>query len=262
MGYIYKITNTINGKIYIGKTLEPNPYERFRERISESRKERSWDIPLYRAMRKYGEHSFIFEILEEVDDDTLNDKEIYYIKEYNSYYNGYNLSGDGNERISKEAVSELYLELFCAKLVADKLGVDGKSVSNILENLEIPRYDVRPDAKPIAIIDNKHEIIIFSSLTYLSCRIYTERTGSTEYYTTNITDKVILVPDIAGISSHIGRSLKTGGTAYGHKYKRVSREDFCKLIRLWINKDPRVTVYKTDRTITIYYRPKTNKGEE
>lgn len=66
MGYIYKITNDINQKSYIGKT-EYSIEKRFKEHCSESEQERSWNRPLYRAMRKYGIEHFSISLIEETD---------------------------------------------------------------------------------------------------------------------------------------------------------------------------------------------------
>lgn len=65
MGYIYKITNKINHKMYIGKTNYADPYDRFKEHIRDSKKERCKNRPLYRAMNKYGLENFEFEVIEE-----------------------------------------------------------------------------------------------------------------------------------------------------------------------------------------------------
>jgi len=55
------------------------------------------DSKFYRAMRKYGEENFYIELLETVAIESLNDREKYWIKQYDSYYNGYNstFGGDG-----------------------------------------------------------------------------------------------------------------------------------------------------------------------
>ena len=56
MGYIYKIVNDINGKIYIGQTTR-TIQERWKEHIKESLGTRA-NHPIYRAMRKYGNEHF------------------------------------------------------------------------------------------------------------------------------------------------------------------------------------------------------------
>ena len=100
MGYIYKITNDINGKIYIGKTEHFNPEDRWNEHLKDYKKERCRNRPIYKAMNKYGEEHFHFEVIEETDN--AEEREIFWISELHTYVgfencNGYNatLGGDG-----------------------------------------------------------------------------------------------------------------------------------------------------------------------
>lgn len=101
---IYKITNTTNGKAYIGKSL--NIEERFKthKRKGFNPLDKEYEKSLYRAFRKYGLAKFAFTILEECLPEQLNEKEIYYISKYNTYQNGYNETsgGDGNVDINGE----------------------------------------------------------------------------------------------------------------------------------------------------------------
>lgn len=87
MPVIYKTTNLINGKIYIGKSLK-----------NESSYLGS-GLKLTAALKKYGRNNFQKEIIEECDYESLNQKEIYWISFYNSTDDkiGYNVSigGDG-----------------------------------------------------------------------------------------------------------------------------------------------------------------------
>ena len=72
MGYIYKITNDINDKIYIGKT-EFNIEKRFQEHIKDSEKLYK-NRPLYNAMNKYGIEHFKIELIEETNNTEEREK--------------------------------------------------------------------------------------------------------------------------------------------------------------------------------------------
>ena len=111
MGYIYKITNSINKKIYIGKTVRTVPV-RFKEHLD--RADENYQSYLYNAIRKYGQENFIVETIEEVNDEDINEKEKYWIHFYQSNLkeNGYNLTigGDGNQTIDWKEIYYLWDE--------------------------------------------------------------------------------------------------------------------------------------------------------
>jgi hypothetical protein len=88
---IYKYTNKINGKVYIGKT-EARPSKRHRRHFTEARKGTSGAF--YNAIRKYGWKNFQYEIIDGANSSSeLSYKEIHYIYKYNTLYpNGYNLT--------------------------------------------------------------------------------------------------------------------------------------------------------------------------
>lgn len=93
---IYKITNLVNGKVYIGKTMKNQLRTRFREHIAEAR--RGNKSYLKQALRKYGFDKFSIEpICEVADRDELSKKEIELIKLYDSMNpeKGYNLTPGG-----------------------------------------------------------------------------------------------------------------------------------------------------------------------
>ena len=87
--WIYKITNNINGKIYIGQTK--NVKKRFKEHINAET-----NSAIHNAIKKYGKENFTFEIIEGPIKN-YNEREIYWIEFYNSYRNGYNLTIGGNQ---------------------------------------------------------------------------------------------------------------------------------------------------------------------
>lgn len=95
MGCIYKITNTINGKLYIGYTTRLIK-ERMRRHKTDDYKTGTL---LGRAINKYGWENFVYEvILEEEDKEKLLELEQYYIKKFNSLKpNGYNMTIGGEK---------------------------------------------------------------------------------------------------------------------------------------------------------------------
>jgi group I intron endonuclease len=94
-GSIYKITNTLSGKSYIGQTTQPVK-KRFRQHISDSRSGKH----LFFSIQKYGFNNFSFEeILTCFDGKSLNVAETYFIKYFNTFgEHGYNLTMGGEEK--------------------------------------------------------------------------------------------------------------------------------------------------------------------
>lgn len=91
---IYKISNNINNKVYIGCSVDID--KRFKEHKSYEKSINQYNKTLYKAFRKYGIENFSFEILEICLKEELAEKECFYIKKFNSYLNGYNetIGGD------------------------------------------------------------------------------------------------------------------------------------------------------------------------
>lgn len=81
--FIYRYTNTINGKVYIGSTI--NIKIRHREHRRASENTRTMSIYFYQAARKYGWDNFKLEVIEEnVCPLIRNDRENFWIKHHNS----------------------------------------------------------------------------------------------------------------------------------------------------------------------------------
>jgi group I intron endonuclease len=100
MGYIYKITNNLNGMMYVGLTTKARPTDRFsqhrylaRHPEQETNGTASY---LHRAMNYYGVDNFSFEVIEEVENELLEEREKYWTTFYNCKMpNGYSLTEGG-----------------------------------------------------------------------------------------------------------------------------------------------------------------------
>lgn len=87
--YIYKISNTVNNKIYIGQTIRPIE-ERFRRHINDAMNN-ILDTHLARAIRLYGPDKFRIEIIDTAESqEELTQKEHNYIIQYDTINSGYN----------------------------------------------------------------------------------------------------------------------------------------------------------------------------
>jgi group I intron endonuclease len=114
MSFIYKTTNKINGKIYIGKSK----YNKSAYLGS--------GLKLKYAINKYGTDNFEKTIIEECDDKIVSAREIFWINEFNSTDDsiGYNISkgGQGGAHFW-DTMTESERELHCKKISDGRKGV-------------------------------------------------------------------------------------------------------------------------------------------
>lgn len=139
---IYKITNKINNKSYIGLSINIKARWRAHRSRPFQLNCHQYNCHLYKAIRKYGLENFDFSIIEECLPEELSDKEIYWI----SYYNtndpnfGYN-NTDGGEyarpfsKITEDEAKEIQEYLIYSKISQEKLGemfsLTQRSISDI-----------------------------------------------------------------------------------------------------------------------------------
>ena len=103
---IYKVTNLSNGKVYIGKTTLTLNTRKARHYASANR---GSETNFHRALRVYSTECFKWEISSKANDENqLNELEILYIKEYNSYKEGYNMTEGGDGGVTIKKGTELY----------------------------------------------------------------------------------------------------------------------------------------------------------
>lgn len=166
---IYKITNLINGKSYIGQSINIQKRFNAHKSIAFNPNDKNYDYPLYKAIRKYGIENFSFEILEVCDVSELNDKEIYYISKYNTYGKfGYNQDSGGNQvshyvKLSDELVIQIIQRLKESLDSSDNIGKDfgvsGRTVRSINSgeycHQESETYPIRP---PLYTLNENGEI--------------------------------------------------------------------------------------------------------
>lgn len=154
MAYIYKITNNINEKIYIGKT-EFSVEKRFKEHCLDYKREHYKNRPLYSAMNKYGIENFSVETIEETDNP--EEREKYWIEYFGSFKNGYNatVGGDGRKYLDYDLIEKVYNETKSVKETGILLNIDKGHVSDILKSRGYNPTKVRAELsqKPVAKID-------------------------------------------------------------------------------------------------------------
>ena len=187
MGYIYKITNTLNNKIYIGQTIK-TVEKRFQQHQNNSNKEYFSQIVLYKAFNKYGIENFICEQIEEVENEKLDEREKYWINYYDSFFNGYNSTLGGRTiqlyNWDVDDIIEKYQELKSARKVAIVLGCDHSSIDRILNENGVARFTPAQQlSKAVGIIDKENQEHQFETTTdaakWLIANKFTKMTNPT-----------------------------------------------------------------------------------
>ena len=166
MGYIYKIKNTLNNKIYIGQTIK-TVQKRFTQHKNNSNKEYFSQIVLYKAFNKYGIENFVCEEIEEVTNDKLDERERYWINYYDSYFNGYNstLGGRATQLYNWDVddIIEKYLSLKSARAVAKVIGCDHSTIDRILNENNVKRFTASQQLSKPLYFKKNNELYYFET---------------------------------------------------------------------------------------------------
>lgn len=134
MAYIYKITNIITGKVYIGETVR-SISARWKQHKSRA-KDLNYKEYLYNSIRKYGIENFVIDEIEKCSNDERYERESYWIKEYNSLApNGYNLvlSQIGLRYESIDTILQLWEEGYSIKRISETVHSSVKTISTLLK---------------------------------------------------------------------------------------------------------------------------------
>ena len=136
-GIIYIAINRINNKCYIGQTIR-NLEVRKARHLADSK---TSELPFHRAIRKYGNENFEWNVLEkDIDIKDVDDKEIFYINEYSKTHQLYNVadggkSGKANKKLSFEEVNQVLQLLKTSDLsinsISKEFGVSKYAISDI-----------------------------------------------------------------------------------------------------------------------------------
>jgi group I intron endonuclease len=122
---IYKVTNNISGKVYIGQTFRSLNTRKW-QHISDRHRNRDFSY-FHQALNKYGPENFTWEVLEHCDSkEELDEMEFHYIKQYNSLRpSGYNLTLGGDGRVGTVMSEESKLRISINKK-GKKLNIDAE----------------------------------------------------------------------------------------------------------------------------------------
>lgn len=128
MSYIYFIINEVTKQRYVGKTTDFS--RRKQEHLLKLKTNAHINKKLQNSFNKYGEDSFSFESIQfdNISNFELSQKEIFYIKNYDSFNNGFNLTlgGDGGNTRSKLNFEEFCLAYFGNKKYEGMTNKTGK----------------------------------------------------------------------------------------------------------------------------------------
>lgn len=213
IGYIYKITNDVNGKVYIGlctTTVE----ERFENHKKDRTKNTHEKRPLYSAMNKYGIEHFHVETIEECDMAILPEREQYWIAYYNSYHYGYNatLGGEGKPLYDHEAILTRLQECPYPSVVAEEFHccveiVYGIAKRNNIETKNLSNERMKATQKTILALNKETEDIVAEFESTVKAAEWCAENG----YCTSLN---------SGVRSHIAEVANgKRKSAYGFKWK-------------------------------------------
>lgn len=119
MKQIYVIKNIVNDKVYVGQAT--SAYDRFRRHRNNRVSADKQSTEIIQAMKEIGVDNFYYVILEVCDDSVADEREVHYIKQFDSFKNGYNntIGGLGVHYISDEEFEKCKEMLLSGMVIKD-----------------------------------------------------------------------------------------------------------------------------------------------
>lgn len=147
MSFIYKITNLIDNKVYIGLTTR-TVEARWKEHC------RHGSQQIDDAIQMYGIENFQIETLEECDESILDDREKYWIDYYDSFKNGYNntYGGRGNNFImtdKSDVVLQLWEDGLTINKIVEKTSLNVETIRGYLNKNGITKEQIKERANQV-----------------------------------------------------------------------------------------------------------------
>ena len=144
---IYKITNKINGKVYVGQSIDIEERWKQHEYKAFNTNGNAYNSAIHQAFRKYGVENFEYQVIELCSIEELDTKEIYWIEKLNTLApNGYNILPGGQKTRASTRI------LFCKKCGKEicKDNDSGMCRSCVQLKSDIPKEELYQ-----ALVDNK-----------------------------------------------------------------------------------------------------------
>lgn len=210
MGYIYLISNDINNKLYVGKTITT---------VAERYSKHKYDMinyqdacAIHHAMRKYGFEHFQVTELEKCDNSILSEREKYWIAYYNAYENGYNCTpgGDGNPKYDYEFIYNEFKKGKTQKEIAQELGCEKHTITRALRSYDIPIKEMQKGKYG----NSKKAVVKIDLQSNQVLKEYPSATAAAQ-------DEGVCV---ATISMVCNNKRKLAGRKYTYKYKTTEEK--------------------------------------
>lgn len=160
---IYKLTCLKTKQIYIGQTSK-TLHRRLGMHKWFSKQERAKNLKLYKAINEFGIENFSIELLEEVDIENANQRELYWINFYNSVEKGLNTKGTIGKSGGDTLTNNPNMKEISRKISNSKKGSKNPNSSKVkmidLETGEEKIFDAIVDCRDyLGLPKERHDII-------------------------------------------------------------------------------------------------------